>query len=128
MIGFCENGGRLDHIFANVETLFHAMNILPGSQVYLMGSNSISCLLTPGSHRLLCHGMTVPHCALIPIGSSSTVTTTGLKWNLDNGKLAFGHLVSTSNKLAPDNKQMEVIVKASDPVLWWMEIGDGEET
>ena len=39
-------GGRLDQIFANIETLFTAKNILPGKPVYLFSQESVACLLS----------------------------------------------------------------------------------
>lgn len=39
-----------------------------------------------------------PTCGLLPLGAPATrVTTSGLKWNLDAGELAFGALVSSND-------------------------------
>jgi len=124
ILAFCENTGRFDQIMANVETLFVSRSFLPkeATQVYIFGSSSITWLLSPeASHTIHCDGLDVAYCSLIPVSGPSTVTTTGLKWNLTSGTLAFGHLVSTSNELGPDNVDQVVTVESSQPVLWSME-------
>src|SRR5581483_9690251 len=109
IVAFCETSGRFDQVIANIETLYHAANILPDYQVYLMGSQSLTWLLKPpGHHKLICKEFDVRYCSLIPIGSPSIVTTTGLKWNLKNDKLEFGHLVSTSNEIIKDGNKDKI--------------------
>ena len=77
--------GRLDHVLANIDTLFQAPH-LTSTPVYLVSGNSLSCLLKPGRNAIevdqSCHGR---WCSLVPIGHPcSEVTTTGLAYNLGN--------------------------------------------
>ncbi|XP_076366498.1 thiamine pyrophosphokinase 1-like [Tachypleus tridentatus] len=94
----CRNGGRMDHVLSNLNTLYLAKDItcLP---VFLFSGYSILWLLDEGQHKI--HVPTSVHhlhCGLIPLGEPcQRVTTTGLKWNLRNDRLNFGGLISTSN-------------------------------
>lgn len=93
--------GRLDHIFANMNSLFlaHEMTKLP---LYLIDAE-VTFLLPKGKHVIhLDDKFTGEHCGLIPLGKPCIVSTQGLKWNLHNQLLEFGELVSTSNKVLKD--------------------------
>ncbi|XP_052805277.1 thiamin pyrophosphokinase 1-like [Mya arenaria] len=121
VIAYGAFGGRLDHMFANIDTLFTANRLAPGLPVYLCDDQNIACLLQQGSHRLhVGTGLEGDSCGLIPVGGQCDhVSTTGLKWNLDNQRLKFGELVSTSNTWAGDNV---VTVTTDQPLLWTMNI------
>ena len=57
-------------------------------------------------------------CGLVPLGSSvDNITTRGLKWNLSNGALRFGGLVSTSNELVDEQVQVET----PEPLLFTLD-------
>lgn len=51
IIVLCENSGRMDHIAANINSLFkcHQRSSVP---VFILTSNSISWLLQPGHHQI----------------------------------------------------------------------------
>jgi thiamine pyrophosphokinase len=113
----------------NMETLFHATAILPqDAQLFMMSSTSMTWLLPSGSHKIDCNpkssldqDLKVRYCSLIPIGSPCTVTTSGLKWDLNNDTLAFGRLVSTSNEIHEANETKQVTVANSVPIVFSME-------
>ena len=73
-------------------------------------------LLPPGAHEIAVDASVEgPHCGLVPLGGPcASVTTRGLRWNLDAQPLAFGGLVSTSNLLVGD----AVEVETSDPLVF----------
>ena len=77
----CE--GRLDHVLANIDTLFHAAR-LTDIPVYLVSGRSLTCLLKPGKNVIEVNDDSRGHwCSLVPIGRPcQRVTTTGLKYNL----------------------------------------------
>lgn len=113
-------GQRLDQTMANIESLFHIAKVT-NKPVYLMSEDSIACLLLPGNHVVHVNtGLEGDWCGLIPIGAKCTqITTTGLKYNLTDGQLAFGSLVSTSNTYDGSDS---VTVQTDTAVLWTMGI------
>ncbi|CAK1545879.1 unnamed protein product [Leptosia nina] len=120
-----QNSGRIDQILGNIQTLFlvREREILnPNTNVYIVSDDTISWLLLPGDHVICVPEETRKHsrswCSLVPIGEScDAVTTSGLKWNLDNQPLKFGLLVSTSNTF--DGSEL-VKIKCSHSLLWSM--------
>lgn len=121
ILSFAEHSGRLDQIFGIFETLYH----IEDTKLFVTSSTSIEWLLKPGKHSILLpegEKKSQLHCGIIPLGNPCPgVETSGFKWNLD-GKtlLAFGHLVSTSNKF--DNKAKLATVSTSNPLLFTMEL------
>ncbi|XP_042229407.1 thiamin pyrophosphokinase 1-like [Homarus americanus] len=117
------NGGRFDHVMANIATLYKVGALISEPVVVLTGG-SMFWLLTDGDHNIeipedILFNARYSWCGLIPLGQPSTVTTTGLKWNLNHQVLAFGHLVSTSNTYDL-TCQGRVTVTTSQPILWTM--------
>lgn len=77
--------GRLDQVLSNLHTLFLTEDILTDMTVYLLSGNSLTWLMKPGTHTIDIPLNLRKHeewCALLPVGTSCQVTTTGLKWNL----------------------------------------------
>ncbi|RUS77877.1 hypothetical protein EGW08_014351 [Elysia chlorotica] len=108
-------GGRLDHSLSNISSLYTARE-LSSVPVMLVSRSSVACLLGKGQHTLLCDtGLEGDWCGLIPIGCPADhVTTTGLKYNLTDQRMAFGELISTSNSIV----DAQVTVDTDQPLLW----------
>ena len=125
---YTEYWGRLDQIFGVFQTLFQACQIEGLPPVFLISSNSIDWLLTPGKHIIdltseansQLKELEKCHCGIIPLGEQcKNVITSGLKWNLCKGqKLAFGTLISTGNKFSNEIVEIE----NESPLIWTMEI------
>ena len=111
---FCGGHGRLDHTFGIVQSLFLALAPAGRFEEIVVASDCAAMqLLLPGVHRV----QAVPGCAcgLVPVhGAAEAVTTSGLKWDLHDDRMAFGHLVSTSNH----TQREEIDVTTSAPLLW----------
>lgn len=109
--------GRPDHIFGNINTLYMAVG-MTDIPVYLYSGSSISCLIQKGVTTMMTPDRTDQWCGLIPVGGAANqVKTSGLKWNLDNEKMAFGCLVSTSNRLDGSGS---VTIETDSELLWIM--------
>lgn len=120
VIAVCETSGRMDHILANINTLFKIQRKPLGLAVpvLILSASSLSWLLCQGHHRIsIPDNVKKMWCALVPF-EPTTVTTTGLKWNLTNSEMKFGGMVSTSNTYDP--KASTVTVTANKPLLWSM--------
>lgn len=63
-------------------------------------------------------------CGLLPFGYPvNCISTTGLKWNLNNTTMQFGGLISTSNTY----EDCEVTVNTDTSVIWTMGIDSLKE-
>ncbi|XP_076636908.1 thiamine pyrophosphokinase 1-like isoform X4 [Colletes latitarsis] len=63
-------------------------------------------------------------CGLFPIGEpTNSITTTGLKWNLNNATMRFGGLVSSSNTYTSS----KITIHTDSPVIWTMSIAPLKE-
>ncbi|MCO5562683.1 hypothetical protein L7F22_016311 [Adiantum nelumboides] len=106
-------GGRLDHTFANLNTLYLFREV----QIVLISDESMAFLLAKGyRHEILINpSLEGPYCGLLPLGGQSLcTTTTGLKWDLNKTSLQFGGLISTSNMPVGDR----VMVSSDTDLLW----------
>lgn len=121
VLAICGSFDRVDHMMSIFNTLYESDKLLNGAPVCLLLENSLTWLLRTGQHRIL----TPPHltgswCGLIPLGAPCTsVTTTGLKWNLDHSEMSFGKLISTSNAFDGSDS---VTVDTNGPLIWTMEL------
>lgn len=88
--------------------------------VFILSANSLSWLLSAGHHQIhIPEKVKKLWCSLVPL-EATTVTTTGLKWNLTSHTMHFGGIVSTSNKY--DSTSDVVKITTDHPLLWSMGI------
>ena len=114
------HSGRVDHFFGIINALFkHAGSSSGIKEAVVVSDDAVMRLLQPGDHSI---GASVgSHCGLVPFAvPEAQVTTRGLRWNLDDGTLAYGALISTSNIV----DEPEVKVTTSAPLLWTMTFSD----
>ncbi|CAE7547424.1 Tpk1, partial [Symbiodinium microadriaticum] len=121
-------GGRLDQQMAAVNAAFTWLGIF--HRFLLLGEGNLAQVIPAGQSKLhLTRGFDGPYCGLFPVGScTATVTTSGLKWNLQSQELRMGSLVSSSNEIVygtahtRDGGAAEVTIYTSHPVLWTCQI------
>lgn len=114
------HGGRMDQTLGNLNTLYSWAE--RDHAVYWLEKSNAILALSAGKHHIhIDASREGPSCGLIPIGKPvSSVSTEGLKWNLDEQELSFGKdgLVSTSNEIL----EPVVVVETSSPLLWTCEL------
>ncbi|CAF0761037.1 unnamed protein product [Brachionus calyciflorus] len=107
-----DNGGRLDHVLGNLNTLYD--ECLTNTEAYLIESESITFLLKKGLNIIYLDADLIErHCGIIPLGDAAQVTTLGFKWNVFKKILKFGYFVSSSNEFDfyDSTKRKEEILK-----------------
>jgi thiamine pyrophosphokinase len=112
--------GRLDQ---TVHTLAYLHKLRRTRvRVYVVTNDNIAWVLDEGQHRIrIDHEILGPSCGLLPVGiESTTLSTSGLRWNLDESESSFDGLVSTSNHLLPE--EPFVMIKTSQPIWWCAEL------
>ncbi|KAK3907925.1 thiamine pyrophosphokinase 1 [Frankliniella fusca] len=128
IIAVCEVSGRLDQILSQLNTLHSHEEC-----IVLLSSCSATWVLRPGTHKIYVSGLKnrgiLSHdrwIGLIPVGAPSIVTTSGLKWNLENAEMKFGGLISSSNTYSDDPV---IKIKTDQPLIWSMgiNISDSKE-
>ncbi|KAG0376212.1 hypothetical protein BGX24_008130 [Mortierella sp. AD032] len=110
-------GGRFDQSMSNI----HHLYILNRErQATLISDESIVVVLGAGTHEITCNlDIEGPTCGIIPVGASEAIlTTTGLKWDIEDWKTSFGGQISTSNALI----ESKVTIKTTAPVVWTTEL------
>lgn len=128
-------GGRFDQELATLSSLYRWLPVF--DRMVMVGRQATACVLQPGVlHRIRCvnHANPAaqtnagfaregPTCGLIPVGGRvSSITTTGLQWDLADHALQMGVSISSSNAILPDAS--EVTVQTSDNVLWTVQLHD----
>ena len=111
-------GGRFDQSMQSINALYKFADRF--ERLLLINEETSATLLLPDRQNVIRPNRAVegPICGLIPVGFRSTVTTTGLKWNLTDSELVFGGMVSSSNEFIKD----EVTVVTTSPIVWTSEI------
>ena len=107
--------GRFDHVMNSI----HLLKLYNYRRIFLYSNDSVAWLLSPNIlHEIDLVGG--PICGLIPIFGDARITTTGLKWNLDNSIVnSMGDLVSTSNEIVGS-----VSVISDQYILWTSTLED----
>ncbi|KAF9902177.1 hypothetical protein EC991_005223 [Linnemannia zychae] len=110
-------GGRFDQ---SMSSIHHLYILNQERQATLVSDESIVIVLGAGTHEINCNlDIEGPTCGIIPVGSSeATLTTSGLKWDIEDWKTSFGTQISTSNALVGS----KVIIKTTAPVVWTTEL------
>ena len=118
--------GRLDQTLATISTLYS----IDACRHTMLVSNDSTATLLPATtptkgdtipNRIRClKGFEGPHCGIASLTCDARVTTTGLKWNLDQSMtVAMDKLISSCNLLDFGlDEWCEVTVCNSHPVLW----------
>jgi thiamine pyrophosphokinase len=110
-------GGLLSHQFANMNASLNACRDPRFLPLVFLDEHEVCLVIRPGRTRFVRVDSGV-HCALVPLfGPVGKVTTRGLQWDLYAKQLAFGSLISTSNKCVNE----EVIVDTDAHFLWMFE-------
>nr|ATU82997.1 secreted hypothetical protein [Pristhesancus plagipennis] len=124
LIAVIDNADRLDHTFSNLNTLYRVrQSIFPetNTTAFILSSVSLTWMLEPGQHSV-----SIPNylskqqvwCGILPFKPvKNHITTTGLKWNLENNSVEFGGLISSSNTYDGSN---EVTINTDAEILWSM--------
>ncbi|OAQ33456.1 Thiamin pyrophosphokinase [Linnemannia elongata AG-77] len=115
-------GGRFDQ---SMSSIHHLYILNQERQATLVSDESIVVVLGAGTHDITCNlDIEGPTCGIIPVGSTEAIlTTTGLKWDIEDWKTSFGTQISTSNALA----ESKVTIKTNAPVVWTTELRFGEK-
>lgn len=111
------DGHRMDHLFGLINTLH-----LIKKDIFILNikSNTISWLLSPGSHTIVKpHGQEL--CSLVPFSGPTGVKTQGLLYNLNKSSpMSFGGLISTSNLCQPGRDR--ILIDTERDVLWSIDL------
>jgi thiamine pyrophosphokinase len=109
-------GGRFDQEIANVHALFKWN--LNFERIVLLGNNNMAYLLTPGTHIIIpLIGVEGPGVSLLPLGCKvDSITTEGLKWDMNDQDMEMGKLISSSNCLQEGITSVKITT--SHPVIW----------
>jgi thiamine pyrophosphokinase len=97
-------------------------NTASSSSLTLLSEHSLAYVLCPGTHHIYpdfaLEGYT---CGLIPLGiPCESITTTGLKWDLNDARLELGGFISSSNTI--ENGIEKITVTTSHSILWTTQI------
>lgn len=123
-------GGRFDQEMASFHTLYKWASTFK-NQIYLYNEENCSFLIPANvkteinmpyyNDNVASDGFGEgPTCGLIPLGMEcESITTTGLKWNLDGDTpLNFSNFISSSNRMM----EPTVTVESSQPIVFTAEI------
>ncbi|KAJ2749229.1 thiamine pyrophosphokinase, partial [Coemansia nantahalensis] len=105
-------GGRLDHIMHTLKVLF---NNHQQRRIVVVSSENLTFVLPAGRNRILTSPLVDgPTCGILPLAGPTTLTTSGLRWNLDRHPSSFEGLMSTSNII----DEREITIDTTVAVAW----------
>jgi thiamine pyrophosphokinase len=132
-------GGRFDQELACLHALVKWADSF--DRMVLLSRENVAFLIAPGNiHHIHIRKAAIrwqegPVCGLIPVfGRVDSITTSGLKWDLQGDSLEFGKLISSSNEILgldvtsdgdDDTAYVTVSVETSHPVLWTCQLSPG---
>ncbi len=93
VIGY--KGDRFDHEIAVLDAIVKYSERL---DIQLIDKTAVGRILSSGS-TLEVEGKEKHLCSMLPLIFCTGVTTSGLKWNLENRDLSLGNLISCSNEI-----------------------------
>ncbi|EYB86687.1 hypothetical protein Y032_0275g1071 [Ancylostoma ceylanicum] len=111
--------GRFDHTMAAINSLYYSSKIMD-KDVFCLDGENLTCVLDEGEYVINVDRQHVTGtCGVIPFCQRPTVVTMkGFRWDLEDTKMSFGGIVSTSNFMEKD----VLIVKTSAPLIFTMEL------
>ncbi|KAG0298389.1 hypothetical protein BGZ96_000103 [Linnemannia gamsii] len=123
-LGIIALGGTSGRFDQSMSSIHHLYILNQERQATLVSNESIVIVLGAGAHEITCNlDMEGPTCGIIPVGSTEAIlTTTGLKWDIEDWKTSFGTQVSTSNELVGS----KVTIQTNAPVVWTTEVRSAE--
>ncbi|KZT43762.1 Thiamin pyrophosphokinase [Sistotremastrum suecicum HHB10207 ss-3] len=110
--------GRLDQTVHTLSYLHKLRKTRP--RTFVVTDDNVGWVLDSGEHIIrIDNSVMASNCGLLPVGVQSTVlSTTGLRWNLNEATSSFDGMVSTSNA----TESAEVWIKTSEPIWWCIEL------
>ena len=110
--------GSFDGNFGEMASLLHTALQHNDMRICLLDDRNFTTWVFPENKKILTPQICTTHmCGLIPLIKPVTLTTKGLKWDLDNTTLAMGVFISTSNEIAAP----EIEIDTPTPILWTAE-------
>jgi len=115
-------GGRMDHTMNNIHILHkfaEEYDQHSNLSIHLIDNNSIGTCILPGKTQYKRAKVfeKTQGCGMFPLlGQKASVTTNGLKWDVDaNNALSFKKFVSSSNEMVNDVVEFE-----TDEIIFWV--------
>lgn len=104
-------GGRVDQGFSQMHHLYLALkhkDLLFG-RIYLLSEQSLSFVLDTDRNEIYLEpGIFEENIGIIPVAGPTSITTSGLEWDVEDWHTEFGGQISTSNHLRSDLVTVEV--------------------
>ncbi|TAQ84817.1 hypothetical protein B7494_g6844 [Chlorociboria aeruginascens] len=123
-------GGRVDQGLSQLHHLYtfqKAPNYAEG-RMFLVSSEAITFVLRAGRHRIkvlenLGSIRLGEHIGIIPLKEPSVITTSGLKWDVEDWETEFGGHISTSNMV----REEWITVETTRDVLFTIDLAVGSD-